>query len=53
MVLAILLFLCAKPISLFFDSPELVSITRAMLPVMIINALAIVWKARLTKKNVE
>ena len=49
-VLACVLFLCAKPIAAFFERPELVALTRAMSPVVIINALAIVQKARLTKR---
>ena len=48
--LATVLFFCAKPIAIFFERPELVSLTRAMSPVVIINALAIVQKARLTKR---
>ena len=48
--LAATLFLCAKPISVFFERTELVNLTRAMSPVVVINALAMVQKARLTKK---
>lgn len=50
LVLAIVLFFCAQPIAVFFERPELVSLTRAMSPVVLINALAIVQKARLTKR---
>ena len=49
-LLATVLFLCAKPIAIFFERPELVALTRAMSPVVIINALAMVQKARLTKR---
>lgn len=43
------LFFCAGHIAAFFERPELVSLTRAMSLIVIINALAIVPKARLTK----
>jgi O-antigen/teichoic acid export membrane protein len=49
-LLAGVLFLCARPISVFFERPELVALTQAMSPVVLINALAIVQKARLTKR---
>lgn len=47
--LAATLFFCAKPISVFFERPELVSLTQVMSSVVIINALAIVQRARTTK----
>ena len=47
--LAAVLFCCAHPIAIFFERPELLALTRAMAPVVIINALAIVQKARITK----
>lgn len=48
--LSVLLFCCAKPIAVFFERPELVNLTRAISPVVVINALAIVQKARLSKR---
>ena len=48
-VLAAVLFFCAKPISIFFERPELVSLTQVMSSVVIINALSIVQRARTTK----
>lgn len=48
-VLAAVLFFCAKPISVFFEGPELVSLTRVMSSVVIINALSIVQRVRITK----
>ena len=48
-VLAAALFSCAKPIAVFFERPELVDLTRVMSSVVIINALAIVQRARTTK----
>lgn len=47
--LAATLFCCAKPIADFFERLELVSLTRVMSSVVIINALAIVQRARTTK----
>lgn len=47
--LAVTLFFCAKPIATFFERPELVSLTKVMSCVVIINALAIVQRARTTK----
>lgn len=47
--LAATLFLCANPIAAFFERPELVSLTRVMSSVVVINALAIVQRARTTK----
>lgn len=49
LVLAVTLFFCAKPISVFFERPELVSLTQVMSSVVLINALAIVQRARTTK----
>lgn len=48
-ILAAILFLCAKPIAVFFERPELVSLTRIMSSVVVINAFAIVQRARTTK----
>lgn len=47
--LAATLFCCAKPIAVFFERPELVSLTQVMSSVVVINALAIVQRARITK----
>ncbi len=47
--LATTLFCCAKPIAVFFERPELVSLTQVMSSVVVINALAIVQRARTTK----
>ena len=47
--MAIILFLCAKPIARFFERPELVALTQVMSSIVIINALCIVQKARTTK----
>lgn len=48
-VMALALFLCAPFIAKFFERPELVSLTQVMSSVVVINALAIVQRARLTK----
>lgn len=48
-VLAAVLFFCAKPISVFFEQPQLVSLTKVMSSVVVINALSIVQRARTTK----
>lgn len=48
-VLAATLFYCARPIADFFERPELVSLTQVMSSVVVINALAIVQRARTTK----
>ena len=48
-VLAAVLFFCAKPISDFFERPELVLLTQVMSSVVIINALSIVQRVRTTK----
>lgn len=48
-VLAAVLFFCAKPISVFFERPELVSLTQVMSSVVIINSLSIVQRARTIK----
>ena len=48
-ILAITLFSCAKPIALFFERKELILLTRVMSSVLVINALAIVQRARTTK----
>ncbi len=47
--MAAILFGSAKSIATFFDRSELVSLTRAMSPIIIINALAIIQRVRLTK----
>jgi len=48
-ILSAVFYCLAKPISLFFERPELVSLTKAMSCVVIINALAIVQRVRITK----
>lgn len=48
-ILAVILFCCAKPIAIFFERTELVSLTQVMSSVVVINALAIVQRARTTK----
>ena len=48
-ILAAALFFCATPIAAFFERPELVSLTQVMSSVVVINALAIVQRARTTK----
>lgn len=48
-ILTAALFFCAKPIAVFFERPELVSLTQVMSSVVVINALAIVQRARTTK----
>ena len=48
-VLAATLFCCAKPIAIFFERPELVALTKVMSSVVVINALAIVQRARTIK----
>lgn len=45
-----LLFILAKPIALFFNSPQLTLLTRVMSFVLIVNALAIVQRTQLTKR---
>ena len=49
MVLASSLFVCARPIAVFFEREELVDLTRVMSVIIIINALSIVQRTRLTK----
>ena len=48
-VLAAVLFFCAKPISVFFERPELVSLTQVMSSVVVLNAFSLVQRARTTK----
>lgn len=48
-LLSITLFLSAKAIASFFESPDLVALTRVMSSIVIINAFAIVQQARITK----
>lgn len=48
-ILATVLFFCAKPISIFFERPELVSLTKVMSVVVVINAFSLVQRARTTK----
>ncbi len=50
LVMAGVLFACAKPIAHFFERDELIRLTQAMSPIIIINALAIVQRVRLTKR---
>lgn len=47
--MALMMFLCAPLIARFFERPELISLTQVMSCVVVINALAIVQRARLTK----
>lgn len=49
-VMFLVLFFCAPAIAKFFERPELVSLTRVMGVVMIINALSITQNTVLTKK---
>lgn len=48
-ILEIIFFLSAKPIAIFFEKPELVELTKVMSSLVVINALAIVQRARITK----
>ncbi|MBR3771539.1 MAG: lipopolysaccharide biosynthesis protein [Clostridium sp.] len=48
-MLAAVLFFCAKSISVFFERPELELLTKVMSSVVIINALSIVQRVRTTK----
>ena len=48
-VMAIVLFFCAKPIAVFFGREELVALTQVMSCIVVINALSLVQKARMTK----
>ncbi len=48
-VLSTILFLCAKPIASFFERPELVSLTRVMSSVVVVNAFVIIQRALITK----
>lgn len=50
LILAGLLFVCASPISVFFEREELYNLTRVMSVIVIINAFSIVQRTRLTKK---
>lgn len=50
LLLCVILFLLASPIAFFFKQPELVSLTKAISSVVIINAFAVVPKAKLTKE---
>lgn len=50
--MAALLFLCAKPIAIFFAREELIALTQVMSCVVVINALSIVQKAK-TTKNID
>lgn len=43
------MFLLANPIASFFERPELVSLTRAMSIIIVINGLALVQRTRMTK----
>lgn len=48
-VLAATLFCCAKPITIFFERPKLLSLTHVMSSVVVINAFSIVQRVRTTK----
>lgn len=47
--MALVLFCCAKPIAFFFRRDDLVALTQVMSCIVIINALSLVQKARMTK----
>jgi len=49
-ILYIVLFLCAPAISLFFNEPVLIPVTRVMGVVLIINAFAIIQRTLLSKE---
>lgn len=49
LIFAAILFHCSIPIAVFFERSELVLLTRVMSSVVVINALAIVQRARTTK----
>lgn len=49
-ILFIVLFLCAPAISLFFNEPVLIPVTRVMGTVLIINAFAIIQRTLLSKE---
>ena len=49
-VMAGTLYACAKPISVFFEKEELYRLTQVMSVIVIINALSIVQRTRLTKE---
>lgn len=50
LLMAGILFFSAKPIAVFFERDELISLTRALSPIVIIHALAIVQRVQLSKK---
>lgn len=50
LAMAGVLFACAKPVALFFERDELITLTQAMSPIIVINALAIVQRVGLTKR---
>lgn len=50
--MALILFLCAKPIAIFFGREELQPLTQAMSSIVIINALCLVQKAK-TTRNID
>lgn len=47
--LSLTLFVCARPIAVFFERPELLKLTRVMSSILLINGFAIVQRARTTK----
>lgn len=47
--LTTVLFLSAKPISIFFNRPELIDLTKVMSSIIIINSFSLVQRARLTR----
>lgn len=49
-LMAVALYLCARPIAIFFEREELVALTRVMSCVVVINAFSIVQKAITTKR---
>jgi len=50
MLMAGILFCSARPIAQFFNREELIPLTKALSPIVIINALAIVQRVQLSKK---
>lgn len=50
LLMAGILYLSAPPIAIYFEREELIPLTKALSPIVIINALAIVQRVQLTKK---
>ena len=49
-VLFVILFLCAPAIAIFFDKPQLITLTQAMGSIIVINAFAIIQRTILVKR---